>query len=170
MEESVNSSSNIVAILIVGIYLTSASCLLVLMLSRVLKEKYEKEKYMYTSNTDMEKLDLNTEWAYISLDLNGLKQANDSLGHSAGDELICAASNCMKFAFASYGKIYRIGGDEFVVLIQESVSNIDSILQVFDVTIHDWHGKYSNSISISYGVVKSSEQDFDGNPQLDRVD
>ena len=52
MEESVNSSSNIVAILIVGIYLTSASCLLVLMLSRVLKEKYEKEKYMYTSNTD----------------------------------------------------------------------------------------------------------------------
>lgn len=109
----------------------------------------------------MEKLDLNTKWAYISLDLNGLKKANDTLGHSAGDELICAAANCMKFAFASYGKIYRIGGDEFVVLIQESVSNIDSILQVFDATIHDWHGKYSNSISVSYGVVKSTEQSFD---------
>lgn len=175
MLESMNAQTNIVAILIVGIYLTLASCLLVLMLSSVLKEKYEKEKYMYTSNTDeltkcfnrraydldMEQLDLNTELVYISLDLNGLKQANDSLGHSAGDELICAASNCMKFAFASYGKIYRIGGDEFVVLIQESVSNIDSILQVFDTTIHDWHGKYSNSISVSYGVVKSSEQDFD---------
>ena len=106
----------------------------------------------------MEKLILNTEWAYIALDLNGLKQANDSLGHSAGDELICAASNCMKFAFASYGKIYRIGGDVFVVLIQESVSNIDSILQVFDVTIHDWHGKYSNSISISYRVGNSQNK------------
>lgn len=175
MLESMNAQTNIVAILIVGIYSTLASCLLVLMLSRVLKEKYEKEKYIYTSNTDeltkcynrraydsdMENLDLNTEWIYISLDLNGLKKANDTLGHSAGDELICAASNCMKFAFASYGKIYRIGGDEFVVLIQESVSNIDSILQVFDTTIHDWHGKYSNSISVSYGVVKSSEQDFD---------
>lgn len=175
MLESMNAQTNIVAILIVGIYLTLASCLLVLMLSRVLKEKYEKEKYIYTSNTDeltkcynrraydsdMENLDLNTEWIYISLDLNGLKKANDTLGHSAGDELICAASNCMKFAFASYGKIYRISGDEFVVLIQESVSNIDSILQVFDTTIHDWHGKYSNSISVSYGVVKSSEQDFD---------
>lgn len=175
MLESMNAQTNIVAILIVGIYLTLASCLLVLMLSRVLKEKYEKEKYIYTSNTDeltkcynrraydsdMENLDLNTEWIYISLDLNGLKKANDTLGHSAGDELICAASNCMKFAFASYGKIYRVGGDEFVVLIQESVSNIDSILQVFDTTIHDWHGKYSNSISVSYGVVKSSEQDFD---------
>ena len=183
ISESMFSQSNIVAILIVGIYLTLASCLLVLMLSRVLKEKYEKEKYMYTSNTDgltkcfnrcaydsdMEKLDLNTEWAYISLDLNGLKQANDSLGHSAGDELICAASNCMKFAFASYGKIYRIGGDEFVVWIQNSVSNLDSILQVFDATIHDWHGKYSNSISVSYGVVKSSEKSFDSVQEISKL-
>lgn len=75
MLESMNAQTNIVAILIVGIYLTLASCLLVLMLSRVLKEKYEKEKYIYTSNTDeltkclnrraydvdMEKLDLSSE-------------------------------------------------------------------------------------------------------------
>ena len=159
ISESMFSQNNIVAILIVGIYLTLASCLLVLMLSRVLKEKYEKEKYMCTSNT---------EWAYISLDLNDLKQTNDSLGHSAGDELICAASNCMKFAFASYGKIYRIGGDEFVVWIQNSVSNLDSILQVFDATIHDWHGKYSNSISVSYGVVKSSEKSFDSVQEISK--
>ena len=158
--ESMFSQNNIAAILIVGIYLTLASCLLVLMLSRVLKEKYEKEKYMCTSNT---------EWAYISLDLNDLKQTNDSLGHSAGDELICAASNCMKFAFASYGKIYRIGGDEFVVWIQNSVSNLDSILQVFDATIHDWHGKYSNSISVSYGVVKSSEKSFDSVQEISKL-
>ena len=158
--ESMFSQNNIAAILIVGIYLTLSSCLLVLMLSRVLKEKYEKEKYMCTSNT---------EWAYISLDLNDLKQTNDSLGHSAGDELICAASNCMKFAFASYGKIYRIGGDEFVVLIQESVSNLDSILQVFDTTIRDWHGKYSNSISVSYGVVKSSEKSFDSVQEISKL-
>ena len=175
MSKSMNAQINIVAICIVGIYLTLASCLLVLMLSRVLKEKYEKEKYIYTSNTDgltkcfnrraydvdMEKLDLSSEWAYISLDLNGLKQANDTFGHSAGDELICAAANCMKFAFASYGKIYRIGGDEFVALLTQSVTDLESILQVFDSSIQDWHGKYSNSMSVSYGVVKSTEQDFD---------
>ena len=157
--ESMFSQNNIAAILIVGIYLTLASCLLVLMLSRVLKEKYEKEKYMCTSNT---------EWAYISLDLNGLKHANDSLGPSARDELICAASNCMKFAFASYGKIYRIGGDEFVVWIQYSVSNLDSILPGFYATIHEWHGKHLNSISVSYGVVKSSEQDFDSVQEISK--
>lgn len=175
MSDSMFSQSNLVAILIVGIYLTLASCLLVLMLSQVLKEKYEKEKYIYTSNTDelskclnrhayeadIQKLDLNSEWVYISLDLNGLKQTNDKMGHSAGDELICAASSCMKFAFASYGKIYRIGGDEFVVLLTQSVSDLQHILKVFDSTISNWHGKYSNSISVSYGIVQSSEQDFD---------
>lgn len=175
MSDSMNSQSNIVAILIVGIYLTLASCLLVLMLSQVLKEKYEKEKYIYTSNTDeltkclnrrayeadIQKLDLNSEWVYISLDLNGIKQTNDKMGHSAGDELICAASSCMKFAFASYGKIYRIGGDEFVVLLTQSVSDLQHILKVFDSTISNWHGKYSNSVSVSYGIVQSSEQEFD---------
>ena len=175
MSDSMFSQSNLVAILIVGIYLTLASCLLVLMLSQVLKEKYEKEKYIYTSNTDeltkclnrhayeadIQKLDLNSEWVYISLDLNGLKQTNDKMGHSAGDELICAASSCMKFAFASYGKIYRIGGDEFVVLLTQSVSDLQHILKVFDSTISNWHGKYSNSVSVSYGIVQSSEQDFD---------
>lgn len=175
MSDSMFSQSNLVAILIVGIYLTLASCLLVLMLSQVLKEKYEKEKYIYTSNTDeltkclnrhayeadIQKLDLNSEWVYISLDLNGLKQTNDKMGHSAGDELICAASSCMKFAFASYGKIYRIGGDEFVVLLNQSVSDLQHILKVFDSTISNWHGKYSNSMSVSYGIVQSSEQEFD---------
>jgi diguanylate cyclase (GGDEF)-like protein len=175
MSDSMFSQSNLVAILIVGIYLTLASRLLVLMLSQVLKEKYEKEKYIYTSNTDeltkclnrhayeadIQKLDLNSEWVYISLDLNGLKQTNDKMGHSAGDELICAASSCMKFAFASYGKIYRIGGDEFVVLLTQSVSDLQHILKVFDSTISNWHGKYSNSMSVSYGIVQSSEQDFD---------
>ena len=157
--ESMFSQNNIAAILIVSIYLTLASCLLVLMLSRVLKEKYEKEKYMCTSNT---------EWAYISLDLNDLKQTNDLLGPSARDELICAASNCMKFAFAPYGKIYHIGGDKFVVWIQYSVSNLDSILQGFDATIHEWHGKHLNSISVSYGVVKFSEQDFDSVQEISK--
>ena len=183
MSESMNSQSNIVAILIVGIYLTLASCLLVLMLSQVLKEKYEKEIYIYTSNTDeltkclnrhayeadIQKLDLNSEWVYISLDLNGLKQTNDKMGHSAGDELICSASSCMKFAFASYGKIYRIGGDEFVVLLTQSISDLQHILKVFDSTISNWHGKYSNSISVSYGVVKSSEQEFDSVQEISKL-
>lgn len=47
-------------------------------------------------------------------DLNGLKQINDALGHSAGDRLIhCAAASIWR-AFPD--RSYRVGGDEFVVL------------------------------------------------------
>ena len=40
------------------------------------------------------------------------------MGHSAGDELICAAAECMLSVFQSLGRCYRMGGDEFAVLLE----------------------------------------------------
>ena len=53
---------------------------------------------------DINSLDLDKEWVYVSMDLNGLKRANDSFGHAAGDELIRAAADCMKNSFSENGK------------------------------------------------------------------
>lgn len=47
-------------------------------------------------------------------DLNGLKEINDRLGHSAGDLLICRAASQIRQFFE--GRAYRTGGDEFVVV------------------------------------------------------
>ena len=55
----------------------------------------------------------------LYLDLNGLKELNDSKGHAAGDELLCRTASHIKAVFP--GKGYRIGGDEFVV-IEDSLS------------------------------------------------
>lgn len=49
-----------------------------------------------------------------AIDLNGLKQVNDHMGHRAGDGLICRTANHIAGMFAGRG--YRIGGDEFVVV------------------------------------------------------
>ena len=54
----------------------------------------------------------------IVADLDGLKQVNDTLGHGAGDRLIKGAANILQMAFRSNDTIARIGGDEFVVLLQ----------------------------------------------------
>lgn len=51
----------------------------------------------------------------IYIDLNGLKQTNDNLGHKAGDQLICRMADILKALFPQ--KAYRIGGDEFVVIL-----------------------------------------------------
>ncbi len=53
--------------------------------------------------------------AYV--DINGLKQANDIYGHNYGDEMIIDCANSLKKVFLD--KVYRIGGDEFIILDDE---------------------------------------------------
>lgn len=53
----------------------------------------------------------------VYLDVNNLKKVNDSQGHELGDELIRVSAKIIEDSFGNYGKAYRIGGDEFCVLI-----------------------------------------------------
>lgn len=57
----------------------------------------------------------------IYLDLNGLKTLNDKRGHEAGDALICAAAHTIDEIYPE--NAYRIGGDEFVVLVPDMDQN-----------------------------------------------
>lgn len=183
VKDSYYLQGTIFAILIVGVYLTLASCCMVYMLSKVMKEKYEKEKFRYTSNTDeltrcynrhayeedINSLDLDKEWVYVSMDLNGLKRANDSFGHAAGDELIRAAADCMKNSFSEHGKVYRVGGDEFVVIVTKDVSQFENILRAFEQRVAGWHGAFVESMTVSCGYVFSSERKWDSIFEISRV-
>ena len=174
VEDTFYLEGSIIAIFIVGAYLVLASCCITYMFSKILKERVEKEKLIYTSNTDeltrclnrrayendINKLKLDDEWIYISVDLNGLKRANDSYGHAAGDELICAAADCMKNSFHEYGKVYRVGGDEFVVIITERTEQFEDVRQRFDVNVANWRGEFVDSMSVSYGWVFSTERNW----------
>ena len=52
----------------------------------------------------------------IFIDVNNLKKMNDIFGHDAGDALLRNAANKLKF-WNSYGDVYRLGGDEFMVVL-----------------------------------------------------
>ena len=54
----------------------------------------------------------------VFLDINNLKQVNDHIGHEVGDKLICLAAEMIDSTFGKEGDVYRIGGDEFCVLIE----------------------------------------------------
>ena len=53
----------------------------------------------------------------INMDLNGLKQINDTQGHSAGDNYLIYAAKIMKSIFGE-ADVYRSGGDEFIAIIE----------------------------------------------------
>ncbi|MEE0025992.1 MAG: amino acid permease, partial [Atopobiaceae bacterium] len=57
------------------------------------------------------------EFGVIVCDVNGLKQINDTLGHKAGDEYICTSCR-MLCEYFKHSPVFRVGGDEFVVLLR----------------------------------------------------
>lgn len=67
---------------------------------------------------DAEPCKQGTRLGIAYFDLNGLKAVNDQLGHSAGDDLIRRTADHIHQVFPK--KVYRIGGDEFVVIDDES--------------------------------------------------
>lgn len=75
-------------------------------------------------------------------DLNGLKHVNDTWGHGMGDSYIKAFADALRSAVGAEGILYRIGGDEFLVMIHsadaEQLKNyIDQIQWDFQCQVHE---------------------------------
>jgi len=83
-------------------------------------------------------------------DLNGLKRVNDEQGHAAGDKMLRAAASILQSVFHD-GEVYRAGGDEFMILVNE-ISEDD--VQDRVARVHFLSGKTENvrfSIGVCYG-------------------
>ncbi len=98
-----------------------------------------------------------SSYIIIMLDVNGLKFANDNLGHAAGDELLIGSANCMVTTFGGHGKVYRVGGDEFVVLMKGNRERLDDSFKTFDHVTGNWKGQLISELSISKGAAVCSE-------------
>ena len=94
-----------------------------------------------------------TIWIF---DVNSLKQVNDTLGHTAGDELIRGAADCIALAIGSRDKVYRIGGDEFAV-IDPDHQPTEEIEERFFRICGAWHGQLVKSLTVSCGAASSLE-------------
>lgn len=91
------------------------------------------------------------------IDINGLKVVNDTLGHEAGDELICGAADCIMKAVGNKGRTFRIGGDEFVVFGTMKKEQAEETLMEMDRIITSWSGEKVKNLSVSAGYALASE-------------
>ncbi len=102
-----------------------------------------------------------TPVAVVLLDLDNFKLVNDSLGHSAGDELLVEIAPRLRTAVRPGDTIARLGGDEFVVLL-EGIPGQGAALRVaerivsafelpFQLSVGEHYAKASVGIAISDG-------------------
>ncbi len=90
----------------------------------------------------------------LVLDMNGLKEINDTQGHAAGDELLIISAEVIRKAFRPDDIVARIGGDEFVVILpatnketaQEIVARVKQVIEEYNQKNPD-----GNPISFSVG-------------------
>lgn len=86
--------------------------------------------------------------ACVYIDLNGLHERNNTLGHKAGDHMLQTVANALKDAFPDSG-VFRIGGDEFVVLSQDvSEREITERIQTIRAQLARYN--YEISVGIQY--------------------
>lgn len=111
------------------------------------RRSYENDVHHYKNAAD-----INPNLVLVSADTNGLKQVNDTLGHEAGDEIIMATANCLVSVFGNIGKIYRIGGDEFMV-VAYTATDFEKVKDRFLEQVRAWSGNRVDRLAVSIGYV-----------------
>ena len=97
----------------------------------------------------------------VYLDVNNLKKVNDQYGHECGDELIRIAAKIIEDSFGKFGKSYRVGGDEFCVLIagNNPKEQYEEGLVLFYELMAEANGETSHKfvVQIAHGFAISQE-------------
>lgn len=95
----------------------------------------------------------------IYIDVNNLKKTNDIYGHEAGDALIIRAASKLRF-FKNIGDVYRMGGDEFMVIIpNKSRKECDKLIKEWYPTVGCLNNPDEGfKCMMAYGVIYGHEE------------
>ena len=92
------------------------------------------------------------------MDINKLKWVNDTLGHNYGDQLIRHSAKVIYDSFTDIGVCYRIGGDEFAVVCQNSdESAVKDTIEKMENLISAVNSDSEPKISLSCGYAFGSD-------------
>lgn len=73
----------------------------------------------------------NGQGAILYFDVDHFKQINDTYGHTYGDRCLQEIADCIRTAYGLCGKCFRIGGDEFCVILDHRLNQINGLTADF---------------------------------------
>ena len=91
--------------------------------------------------------------AILFFDVDRFKQANDSYGHAFGDQCLQTVGNCIRHTFARYGKCFRVGGDEFCVILEQRYEEVDGLMKIFAKKMQKYRDGEQRLPHVSAGCV-----------------
>ena len=98
------------------------------------------------------------EIAVVDIDL--FKRVNDRFGHAYGDEVLVLLARLMRSAFRETDRLYRFGGEEFVVLLQRlDPAGADRALEQFRKAVEAYDFPQVGRVTVSIGVTSVREGD-----------
>ena len=132
-------------------------------LSKLFKSQRFRSQQCETSSSSEERrhIDSNdTAWLIIT-DIDHFKRVNDTYGHVYGDEVILTISQIMKACFRNSDLLFRIGGEEFVILLCPAPQDVaESLIARFLKTVESHLFSDIGTVTVSAGYAQITEKDY----------
>jgi diguanylate cyclase (GGDEF)-like protein len=139
-------------------------------LTGLLNRKTFDEKFsrLLTANTSegafhgQEKRRLHTteksQWLAV-VDIDHFKRVNDQFGHLYGDEVLILIANLLRSSFRAQDKVFRFGGEEFVVLLRSTtLHDARKIFERFRVNVEKHDFPQVGKVTVSVGFAAISQE------------
>ena len=118
--------------------------------------------------------ELHERCALLFIDLDQFKQVNDTLGHSQGDELLCAVAERLRTVVRETDLVARLGGDEFVILLspQRSSEQAAALAKRIVALLNDTFDVDGHQVMIgaSIGIAMAPRDGVDADTLLRNAD
>lgn len=100
--------------------------------------------------------------AVLYFDVDRFKQINDTYGHAVGDQCLCAVAQCLREVYGTSGRIYRIGGDEFCVVLVRNMDKIERMDTAFRQKLQAMqiNNMPLPGVSVGYAEFDTSEEEL----------
>ncbi|TWI63043.1 diguanylate cyclase (GGDEF)-like protein [Pseudoduganella lurida] len=96
------------------------------------------------------------QWLAV-IDVDHFKHVNDRFGHLYGDEVLILIANLLTSSFRAQDRVFRFGGEEFVVLLRSStLDNAKKIIERFRLNVEQHDFPQVGKVTVSVGFVAIS--------------
>ncbi|QAU32731.1 GGDEF domain-containing protein [Janthinobacterium sp. 17J80-10] len=93
------------------------------------------------------------------VDIDHFKRINDTFGHIYGDEVLILVANLLRASFRAQDRIFRFGGEEFMILLRSStLEDARKIFERFRTSVEQYNFPQVGQVTVSLGFVRISAQ------------